>query len=132
MSRRPRRIGVHIAVDLRNYKMISSIKQLASSARILGAGTHIRMASTWSEKWRESVANIRSDVSYDDSSKQLRKIIKDGLLRFTDLRDDPHKFFQAHKILALHSPVHGPGFWIRFTVQYNLFAGIVIFVTGST
>lgn len=50
------------------------------------------------------------------------------LLRGTDLRDEPERFFEAHRILARHAVTHGPGFWIRFTVHYNLFAGTILAV----
>ena len=56
---------------------------------------------------------IHSDVTYHESGEQLRKLIGTGLLKFTDLRDDPEKFFHAHRVLARHAVDHGPGFWIR-------------------
>ena len=34
-------------------------------------------------------------------------------------------------MLAKHAPEHGPGFWIRFTVQFNLFAGTVVALGGE-
>ena len=43
-----------------------------------------------------------------------------------DLRDNPERFFAAHRKVAEKSPELGPGFWIRFTVQYNLFAGTIL------
>jgi len=73
------------------------------------------------------VKKIRSDVTYEESSKMLRALIKTGLLRFTDVRDHPNKFFLAHRMLV---GLRGPGFWIRFTVQYNLFAGTVLGLGG--
>jgi hypothetical protein len=60
------------------------------------------------------------------STSQVRK----GTLRFTDIHDDPERFFLAHRLLAKHAPEHGPGFWIRFTVQFNLFAGSVVALGG--
>lgn len=56
---------------------------------------------------------IHSDVTHHESGEQLRKLIGTGLLKFTDLRDDPEKFFHAHRVLARHAVDHGPGFWIR-------------------
>ena len=35
---------------------------------------------------------------------------------------------QQHRLLAKHSPELGPGFWIRFTVHYNLCFGTVLAV----
>lgn len=42
------------------------------------------------------------------------------------MRDKPDRFFEAHRILARHAVEHGPGFWIRFTVHYNLFGGTIL------
>lgn len=42
------------------------------------------------------------------------------------MRDDPEKFFQAHRMLLAPNGQRGCGFGIRFTVQYNLFAGSVL------
>jgi acyl-CoA oxidase len=36
------------------------------------------------------------------------------------------RFFHAHRILAQHASSLGPGFWVRFTVHYNLCAGTVL------
>jgi alkylation response protein AidB-like acyl-CoA dehydrogenase len=58
------------------------------------------------------------------TAKALRALVsRRGALTFTDVEDDPARFFAAHRALATHATTLGPGFWIRFTVQYNLFAG---------
>jgi len=69
-------------------------------------------------------------MPYQDSAEQLRGLVRSRLLKFTDLRDDPEKFFLAHRLLAEHATRLGPGFWIRFTVQYNLFAGTILGLAG--
>ena len=66
--------------------------------------------------------------SFRDSAAQLRALCRTDLVRATDLRDRPERFFEAHRLLARHTVEHGPGFWIRFTVHYNLFAGTVVAV----
>jgi hypothetical protein len=96
-------------------------------------------------------------------AQALRGLVRSGLLRHTDLRDRPERFFkargatrtihqqlgkrplrllacaassgevgdacfltptararQAHRLLARHAVAQGPGFWIRFTVHYNV------------
>jgi len=75
-----------------------------------------------------AVAKIRTDVSYQDSAAQLRALQKTGLLKLTDLKYNPSRFFEAHRLMATQSPSLGPGFCIRFTVHYNLFAGTVLAV----
>ena len=65
-------------------------------------------------------------ISYTDSAARMRVLLKTGLLRHTDLGSNPERFFLAHRLLALHAPQLGPGFWIRFTVHYNLMAGSVL------
>lgn len=61
------------------------------------------------------------------SSELLRRLIRSDLLRFTDMRDEPEKFFLAHRLL---SSVGLNGFGVRFTVQFNLFAGSILGLGG--
>merc|ERR1712028_6246 len=84
--------------------------------------------------WAEQVAAKRggpgTDIDFDESSAQLRDLLQLGLLKMTDLLEDPEWFFEAHRIIAAFGPELGQGFWTRFTVQYNLFAGTVL-ATGN-
>ena len=57
----------------------------------------------------------------------LRSFIKTGLLRYTDMKEAPERFFAAHRLLA--SRILG-GYGIRFTVQFNLFAGSILGLGG--
>jgi acyl-CoA oxidase len=88
------------------------------------------MTEQWADAWANDIASIKSDVPYDNSATRLRALLKKGLLRHTDLRNNPERFFLAHRLLARHATSLGPGFWIRFTVQYNLFAGTVLGLGG--
>ena len=89
--------------------------------------------SEWTKKWTELAAKVRSvdqldaskTITHSDSAAILRNIVRSNLLRFTDVQRNPLRFFEAHRILAARAPALGPGFWIRFTVQYNLFAGSI-------
>jgi acyl-CoA oxidase len=86
------------------------------------------------EEWRDAFEKATvgiaemdpTEVDYATSAQRMRDLLKTGLLRHTDLRDNPERFFLAHRILATHSSVVGPGFWVRFTVHYNLCAGTVL------
>lgn len=103
-------------------------------ARCTAAAVNVASSASsdgWSDSWIAATSNVESDVGFDESANRLRALIQTGLLRFTDLRDNPERFFEAHRILARHAVEHGPGFWIRFTVQYNLFAGTVLAVGGD-
>lgn len=71
-----------------------------------------------------------SSRNHQDSAAGLRQLIKSGLLKHTDLRDRPDRFFRAHRLLGRYAVDHGPGFWIRFTVHYNLCFGTVLAVGG--
>merc|ERR1719487_1773037 len=86
----------------------------------------------WSAAWVKEISDIDHRASYDVSADLLRKIERSGLLRLTDIRDNPSRFFLAHRLLAQRAPDLGPGFWIRFTVQYNLFAGTVVAIGGPS
>jgi len=78
------------------------------------------------------LAEIKSDLPHATdpahSSSLLRRLVKAGHLKFTDMRDAPEKFFLAHRLLAGSGT---SGFGIRFTVQYNLFAGSILGLGGT-
>lgn len=81
---------------------------------------------SWEAQWREAVSNVTDKCTYQEGASILREIMRTGLLKMTDIRDNPDRFFLAHRILAEKTPAFGPGFWIRFTVNCNLFAGTVV------
>jgi len=84
----------------------------------------------WAQDFTDATVGVAlmdpTEIGYDTSAHRLRELLKSGLLRHTDLRDHPERFFLAHRILAQHSSAVGPGFWVRFTVHYNLCAGTVL------
>ena len=84
----------------------------------------------WKEAFEEATVGIAdmdpTEIDYAVSAQRMRNLLKTGLLRHTDLRYNPERFFLAHRILATHSSAVGPGFWVRFTVHYNLCAGTVL------
>lgn len=82
---------------------------------------------SWSEQWKQAVASLRSDLPHSSSADQLRQLTKSGLLKFTDIKDDPDHFFEAHRHVVNSAPL-GSGFWVRFTVHYNLCFGTVLAV----
>eukprot|EP00933_Yihiella_yeosuensis_P079762 TRINITY_DN93176_c0_g1_i1.p1 TRINITY_DN93176_c0_g1~~TRINITY_DN93176_c0_g1_i1.p1 ORF type:complete len:471 (+),score=96.47 TRINITY_DN93176_c0_g1_i1:78-1490(+) len=85
--------------------------------------------SAWEATFRENIAGIKAqgaNIPYEQSVGKLRELLKKGTLRHTDIRDNPEKFMAAHRLLAEFATTLGPGFWIRFTVHYNLFAGTVV------
>jgi acyl-CoA oxidase len=90
----------------------------------------------WAATWLEDVSTIKlpreclPSLSFEQSAAKMRELLKSRQLLLTDLRDRPERFFLAHKLLATACPTLGPGFWIRFTVQYNLFAGTILAVAG--
>ena len=56
------------------------------------------------------------------------RLTRTKLLKYTDMQDAPEKFFLAHRLL---STVGLGGFGVRFTVQFNLFAGSVLGLGGK-
>lgn len=77
----------------------------------------------WQEKFLSFTAEYDRSCSPVESANVLRTVIRSKLLRFKDMRDAPERFFAAHRLLA--SRILG-GFGIRFTVQFNLFAGSIL------
>lgn len=84
----------------------------------------------WADAFkRETIDVAKMDIaaiSYDKSAERMRKLFKCGILQYDDIVKKPERFFLAHRLLAYHSPQLGPGFWIRFTVHYNLCVGTVV------
>jgi hypothetical protein len=100
---------------------------ICSSSNLLArrprAFSTLPSSSSWTDQFLEATDDIRGDWSFNTSADRLRDICKADLVKGTDIRDNPQRFFEAHRILARHATNHGPGFWVRFTVHYNLFAG---------
>ncbi len=88
----------------------------------------------WTLRFREHVRDLpttlRGTPSHEEAAFRMRNLVKSRLLRHTDVRDAPERFLAAHRVLAELSTQLGPGFWIRFTVHYNLFAGTVTALGG--
>mmetsp|Transcript_40073 Transcript_40073/g.67199 ORF Transcript_40073/g.67199 Transcript_40073/m.67199 type:complete len:482 (+) Transcript_40073:132-1577(+) len=88
----------------------------------------------WARIWNTALDGLHKldpiKISYEESAAFLRSLIKTRLLKHTDLRDNPERFFLAHKLVALKTfQLHwqtGSAFWIRFTVHYNLCVGTVL------
>mmetsp|Transcript_49342 Transcript_49342/g.110638 ORF Transcript_49342/g.110638 Transcript_49342/m.110638 type:complete len:508 (-) Transcript_49342:95-1618(-) len=75
------------------------------------------------QSFESAVAHIPHEGSWEVGAEHLRQLIRSKALLFTHMRTDPARFFEAHKILA--DRMLG-GFGVRFTVQFNLFAGSII------
>jgi len=55
---------------------------------------------SWEAQWREAVSNVTDKCTYQEGASILREIMRTGLLKMTDIRDNPDRFFLAHRILA--------------------------------
>lgn len=106
-----------------------------NTKRCLSTEHHLHVESTFhdelgfTERFLDVVRNdlpLATDPA--KSSQLLRRLVKSELLRFTDMRAAPEKFFLAHRLL---SSVGLNGFGVRFTVQFNLFAGSILGLGGE-
>jgi len=79
------------------------------------------------ENFVNNVQGVAAATDPTQSSRELRKLVKSKSLMFTDMQENPEKFFMAHRLL---STVGLSGFGIRFTVQFNLFAGSILGLAG--
>lgn len=84
----------------------------------------------WSEAFKKETIDVAkmdiSTISYHESANRMRALFKSRILRYDDIVHHPERFFLAHRLLAYHAPQLGPGFWIRFTVHYNLCLGSIV------
>jgi acyl-CoA oxidase len=87
------------------------------------------MTAEFAESFAKHISHIPdvgSNIHYDKSADMLRRLVGEGPLRLTDLTNAPERFFKAHELMSGFATQVGPGFGIRFTVQFNLFAGTVL------
>ena len=84
--------------------------------------------SFWRSEFEAVAEAIDPSLSPEESAAVLRDLIGRNLLSYTDMRDNPERFFEAHRLLSKRLV---GGFGIRFTVQYNLFAGSILGLGGE-
>ena len=70
----------------------------------------------------QAIPNI--DTNHQLAARELSNIVKQGLLSYSDIIEKPEKFFSFHQAISEYIGLEG--FGIRFTVQYNLFAGTIM------
>ena len=56
------------------------------------------ISGEWEAKFRESIKDVKHDISHEKSAEILRNLVGTGLLKHTDLRDQPNKFFEAQYV----------------------------------
>lgn len=61
---------------------------------------------------------------HEHTTECLKEFIKRGYLNYSDIVDNPEKFFEAHQLITNYDNLEG--FSVKFTVQYNLFAGSIM------
>lgn len=104
------------------------------SGRFMSTYSNIQLDNMDLVEWstafkRETVDIANTDtaaVSYQDAAENMRALLKSNILLHDDIVHRPERFFRAHKLLGRHATKLGPGFWIRFTVHYNLCMGSVM------
>jgi acyl-CoA oxidase len=62
--------------------------------------------------------------NYLESAELLSNVIKNNFLGLTEFKTNPKKFFDFHELIVQKPGLEG--FGIKFTVQYNLFAGTIL------
>lgn len=111
--------------------LVASAPGFGAQRRAFGASSPKALTDEeWEAAFLAATADVSGSLSHADSAAAMRDLLRTNLLLNTDLRDRPERFFKAHRLLARHSVKQGPGFWIRFTVHYNLCFGTVLAVGG--
>jgi acyl-CoA oxidase len=105
-----------------------ALSTLSPRTHSTAAAAAIDEEAEWAAAFKDATDAFSGEDSHETSAQRMRELVKSGLLRHTDLRDRPDRFFEAHRLLARRAVSEGPGFWIRFTVHYNLCYGTVLAV----
>eukprot|EP01128_Nolandella_sp_AFSM9_P005124 TRINITY_DN2432_c0_g2_i1.p1 TRINITY_DN2432_c0_g2~~TRINITY_DN2432_c0_g2_i1.p1 ORF type:complete len:491 (-),score=115.74 TRINITY_DN2432_c0_g2_i1:96-1496(-) len=87
------------------------------------------MDPQWKQSLLALIANVSPKQSQADSAATLRRVVKSGLISLTDVTEQPERFFLAHRLIA--RATMGAGFWVRYTVHYNLCYGTVVAAGGD-
>ena len=111
---------------LGSARLGSAMPSLVHTRALSSSAATFDIAS-WTEKWLDAVKDVPKATDPAQSADVLRQLVRTNLLSFTDMRDAPEKFFLAHRLLAT---VGLGGFGVRFTVQFNLFAGSIVGLGG--
>ena len=82
--------------------------------------------SEFAVQFKDHIKDLVPLETYAPSAKRLKRLLKSMILKQTDLEEHPARFYAAHRYLSEYGHKIGPGFSIRFTVQFNLFAGTVL------
>ena len=131
-----RSLGVHAPAVLRSQaSLLSTARSVdhsdqewtASAASPPFDPSDEATIQAWTERFLDAVRDVPAATDPARSAAVLRELVKSNLLSFTDMRDAPEKFFLAHRLLAT---VGLGGFGVRFTVQFNLFAGSIVGLGG--
>jgi len=85
----------------------------------------VSVEDTFEDTFESHLKRLPVATSYETASDQLFEIIQKKFLAYDDVENDPEKFFNFHKLLSVNEH-HALG--IKFTVQYNLFAGTILFL----
>jgi len=81
----------------------------------------------WNAAFADAIKDIHGRCDFHEGAEMLRTLVKTKLLRFDDLEGNPERFFRAHRMLLAPRQIpEQSGFGVRFTVQYNLFAGSIL------
>eukprot|EP00122_Pirum_gemmata_P008693 Pgem_evm1s8019 len=118
-------LGLSLTSDKSNYIMEDlekNVIEIKQPKQTLGFEVD-RFIETFSE----AVKGVTKATDPAKSSQLLQNFCKTKILSYWDMKNNPEKFFLAHRIL---STLGVTGFGIRFTVQFNLFAGSIIGLAG--
>lgn len=126
-----RRCSQRLLLAKSNRPVAAFAASFSTTKRLFADATYIDTSDEeWAQDFKDATIGIAemdpTTIDYATSAQRMRELLQTKLLRHTDLRDNPERFFLAHRILAEHSSAVGPGFWVRFTVHYNLCAGTVL------
>ena len=81
------------------YSLICS-PELSCRTQAWAKGSMSGLSHEWQEQFLGLTAGYDRSCSPQESAEMLRIAAKSGLLRYTDMRDAPERFFAAHRLLA--------------------------------
>ena len=82
---------------------VHALSTLSRSHTLSTAAAAIDEDAEWSVAFKDATDAFSGEDTHEVSAQRMRELVKSGLLRHTDLRDRPDRFFEAHRAETTHA-----------------------------
>jgi hypothetical protein len=89
-----------VSVSVRRRVVASLLQHSAALSTSTSASSVSFDVEKFCESFVKNVEGVAVATDPAQSSRELRKLVKSKALKFTDMQENPEKFFMAHRLLS--------------------------------